>query len=163
MSRQLVTHTWCDFHEQTKDEQVPGASHSVTLDGAALDIDLCPECEQALVELGAWLAQYGRPVTKRGRPASERMRLAECPECGKPLKDEKGVMAHMRNMHGVTLAAWRAAHEGGQQAEPEASEVSTTCPECGRSFVSFNGLRVHQARAGHQATEADEELSTAQQ
>ena len=146
MVSQLVRSIWCDYHQQAKDEDVPGEEYQVVLDGTTTDIDLCAECAEPLAELRAYLSLYGRELKQRGRPKSvpqsERQR-SQCPECGKSLADRKSVQAHMRNQHQTTLQEWLAEHT-------DAPKPDNSC-SCGRVFSSVQGLARHQSSPAAQA------------
>jgi Zinc finger, C2H2 type len=151
MSKELVTHVWCDHHEQAKEEQVPGASHSISVDRLEVEIDLCPECETPVTELATWLETYGRIQGRKGTRlrGGESPDAEACPLCSKLLASHDGVMAHMRNRHGTTLNEYLA-----QQAGEDLAELGHVCAECGRAFSTAQGRAVHQRRS-HQATRAD--------
>lgn len=169
MSKQLVTHVWCDHHEKTEEKQVDADSHSVTVDGLTVDIDLCPDCVQPLLELKTWLETYGTVETEWRRkkkrlgaaaiPPSHQADPAEgiCPKCGKQMKHRHSMMQHMRNSHGISYKDWMAQQENGD-AEPAAAEtqLGNICPECGKVFGSRQGWAAHRARSHGYRTPAKE-------
>ena len=158
MAQKIVT--LCDPH-QANDEEVPGAPWVVTMQGpedsrpTTWAIDLCEDDGKTLRDLAAMLGAVGRVTEgpRRGMPTAARKAAREaaqahrapedqrgvpCPleDCDSVLANESSRAAHMRQQHGMSIAAALG------QPEPYG------CPDCDFRSARPQGLGAHR-RAVH--------------
>jgi uncharacterized C2H2 Zn-finger protein len=132
------------------DIEAPGRSWSVTIHPpgekpASYKVDVCEEHGKPLAELGAFLHELGRPI---GAPVATSGPGATCPTCGVTLKDRNGLSAHVRRNHGTTLTELegRPPRGSAERTTSDGNPDPFTCPECGDTFNSPQGIGVHRSK-----------------
>lgn len=88
MAKEIVT--WCEIHLQDKEERVPGRERQVTIDGKALIVDVCPDCEtQHVTPFESFVATYGQEVQPKA-PAKKKSSGGSKSGANKWVPDEDG-------------------------------------------------------------------------
>lgn len=132
--KEHIIRTWCDAclgdeAELTRNE---GWTHTVMVDGAKAEIDLCETHTKSLLgPLAALMEDRGVPLKQpKSAPARAETAGTGCPLCGAEVQP-----------HSVAGHIW-TTHAGGRQPQPE------TCPECGASFGHDpRSMGAHRAKA----------------
>jgi predicted RNA-binding Zn-ribbon protein involved in translation (DUF1610 family) len=164
MGSRLIRQVWCDHHQAVQQEEREATTHTVAIDGAQVEIDLCPECLVPLEELATFLAAYGRAGggSDGGKRKQQKRHATKdtpgavlCPECGKALGTAKSLRQHLVRQHGLSGPASRelTSPSGAASREltsPPEELPSFTCPECGFVAKTGQGLATHRTRK-HQA------------
>lgn len=144
---------WCDPH-MADDEQVPGKSFQIALDGQKpVEVDLCEQHEKEfLTPLLLLLGEVGQPVVEP--TAKVKVKRFTCPECQKGLSSRDSFGKHLRNQHGKGLGEIEevtASQEGVAPASaPEVTDagprpLAFPCPSCERSFETPQGRGAHRS------------------
>jgi hypothetical protein len=146
MATELRTLTWCDVHQQEKDEQEPGHCYEI----GGRQVDLCNECAGPFLAAAQLAAEYGRKPRRSHRAKTEEKPAdlvspvdpLVCPECG------KGPYVHLQSLSSHA----RAAH-GMSRAQILGKETPYTCSQrgCGRVFSTPQGLALHERSHGSDA------------
>jgi hypothetical protein len=187
MATEVVTRTWCDWHLMEKDQHEPGATWTIQVaePGAKPQhrtIDLCEPCSDTWLAPMLDVLKHSRAVKPGQQPAAPKKTPAPTPPgvpAGRELagpaprpEPEPGMLAcplcdfvteehrdtdtrpsqgrvrlggHGRRAHDTTL--------GALLGDPE----PFTCPECGDTFSTPQGLGVHRSKSTddvHRAAQA---------
>lgn len=124
-----VVITVCTFHLIDRQEEVPGETHELRIDGVDRTIDACPSCyEERLAPVKTLVDQYGeKPARTRRRGAPRKTATASA--TARPRK--------------ATTAAAPGRHEAALNANDK-YECS-----CGREFDRPQAIGRHQTSTGH--------------
>lgn len=101
MTREVVIIRWCDNHEEQVEATV---ERTVSVDGDPLLLDLCAECDAALIQpVQALLSEFGLEVDPPVYPVKAVRRHTAgnvCPVCGFESVSRDSLGQHLRIRHG---------------------------------------------------------------
>lgn len=161
----------CDYHMNRKNDQVPGETHTIFINGEGGDLDLCQECFENYVVSLADLMELARDVdtgkTKRRKPRSPSNRAAtsddppfDCEVCdfSSPHGSPTIVRQHYRREHNVDAAAVR---KYGITDAMAGKGVKFVCKfeNCKARFWSPQGIASH-LRSSHYLNHEDAQKVT---
>jgi hypothetical protein len=138
MATELRTFTWCDRHQQEKDEQEPGHCYEI----GGRQVDLCNECAAPFLAAAQLASEYGRKPKRShaSKTADVPPDLVPpvdplmCKECGKgPYVHVSSLSSHGRTAHGMSRAEMLG----------EAAPHKCKHKGCGRAFATPQGLVLH--------------------
>lgn len=146
MAREVTISVWCD-NCMTREERRPGSGHSVQLDSAHGEIDLCDQCwEQLAGSLQRLVQTAAQPAGTKEKKETVRDRTpVNCPTCQKELSSRNAVVGHMLRKHNQVLAEW----EAGIGYNIEGRKLAIWCVECGAGYADQRGIAGHISTTGH--------------